>query len=164
MIERTLVLLKPDAVKRGIMGEILTRFEKAGLKVVGAKFAQADDKIARKHYLEEDIVTRHGEHVYKMLMEYLKIGPVMAICLEGVSAVGIVRKLCGTTESAQAAAGTIRGDYSHVGFLHANEKNMPVCNAVHASANPKEAEYEISVWFDKSELIDYKLCAEDLVL
>jgi len=163
MLERTLVLLKPDTVARGIIGEIITRLEKPGLKLVGAKLIQADKKRALKHYVAEDIVARRGEHIHKLLVDMLLKGPVMALCLEGVSAVEIVRKLCGATEPTQAAAGTIRGDYSHISYAHADAKKKVIYNVIHASANPEEAKAEIKVWFTDDELVDYQLAAEHFV-
>src|SRR6185369_17123517 len=119
--ERTLVLLKPDATERGLVGEILQRFEKVGLKIAGLKMVQATDQQAKGHYTE-DLAQRRGEHVRKMMIEMLLSGPIVAICLEGIEAVEIVRKMVGTTEPKSALPGTIRGDYSHVSFKYADEK------------------------------------------
>ena len=154
-MERTLVLLKPDAVDRGLVGEILQRFEKVGLKIAGMKVVQPDEGTAKKHYTE-DLATRRGEHVRNMMIEMLLSGPVVAAVLEGIEAVELVRKMVGSTEPKTAAPGTIRGDYSHVSFKHADAKKIVVNNLIHASANLEEAKQEIAVWFDKSELLDHK--------
>src|SRR5271155_3188883 len=124
-MERTLVLLKPDAVDRGLIGEIITRFEKVGLKIAGLKMAWPEKDHAAKHYTE-DLAKRRGQHVRDLMIEMLTSGPVVAICLEGVEAVEIVRKIVGPTEPKSAAPGTIRGDYSHVSFKHADSKQMGI--------------------------------------
>jgi nucleoside-diphosphate kinase len=154
-MERTLVLLKPDAIDRGLVGELIQRFEKVGLKIAGMKMVQADQEAAMKHYTE-DVAIRRGEHVRKMMVEMLSSAPVTAIVLEGVEAVEIVRKMVGTTEPKSAAPGTIRGDYSHVSFKHADEKGIGINNLIHASGNAEEAEQEIKVWFTAKELLDHK--------
>jgi len=154
-MERTLVLLKPDAVDRGLVGEILQRFERVGLKIAGLKMVLAQKQHAEKHYTE-DLAKRRGEHVRKMMIEMITSGPIVAVCIEGVEAVELVRKMVGATEPKSAAPGTIRGDYSHVSFKHADEKKIGINNLVHASASVEEAETEIEVWFESSELLDHK--------
>ena len=154
-MERTLVLLKPDAVERGLAGEIIQRFERVGLKIAGLKMVQSSEERARKHYTE-DLAQRRGEHVRDMMVQMLLSGPVIAICLEGVEAVELVRKMVGATEPKSAAPGTIRGDYSHVSFKHADEKKVGINNLIHASSSVPEAEQEIAVWFDKSELFEHR--------
>ncbi len=154
-IERTLVLLKPDAVKRGLMGEIISRFEKAGLKIVGMKLKQADADRAGKHY-GEDIAQRRGEKVRKLLIDFITSGPVLAMVIEGVNAVENVRMMAGETEPKSSAPGTIRGDYSHVSFAHADSQEKAVENIIHASAKPEEAQVEMYLWFNQDELCDYK--------
>ncbi len=154
-MERTLVLLKPDAVDRGLVGEILQRFERVGLKIAGMKMVQAHEEMAKQHYTE-DLAQRRGEHVRKMMIDMLMSGPIVAVCLEGVDAVELVRKMVGTTEPKAAAPGTIRGDYSHVSFKHADEKKIGINNLIHASGNTAEAEQEIKVWFTDAELYDHR--------
>src|SRR6185369_14315820 len=144
-MERTLVLLKPDAVDRGLVGEIIQRFERVGLKIAGMKMIQAKKEHASKHYTE-DLAQRRGQHVRDLMIEMIRSGPIIAIVLEGVEAVEIVRKMVGTTEPKSAAPGTIRGDYSHVSFKHADSKKMGVYNLVHASGSVEEAPVEIAVW------------------
>jgi nucleoside-diphosphate kinase len=154
-MERTLVLLKPDALDRGLVGEIITRFERAGLKIAGLKMVWPKKELAALHYTE-DLAKRRGQHVRDLMIEMLTSGPIVAMALEGVEAVEIVRKMVGTTEPKAAAPGTIRGDYSHVSFKHADSKKMGVYNLVHASGSAEEALVEIAVWFSKEELHDHR--------
>lgn len=154
-MERTLVLLKPDAVDRGLVGEILNRFEKVGLKIAGMKMVQADEQIAKKHYTE-DLAQRRGEHVRNMMIQMLVSGPVVALCLEGVEAMELVRKMVGATEPKSAQPGTIRGDYSHMSFKHADENKVGISNLIHASSSVEEAKTEIDIWFAPNELLGHK--------
>jgi len=155
MIEKTLVLIKPDGVERGLIGEIISRFEKRGLKIAGMKMVRVNKKLAMKHYTE-DITKRRGEHVRNRLMDFVVDNHVIAICLEGVDAVENVRSMVGETEPRSALPGTIRGDYSHISYKYADKKKIVVPNLVHASANKKEAEYEINLWFSQEELFSYE--------
>lgn len=154
-IERTLVLLKPDAVQRAIMGEIISRFERAGLKIIGMKLVWNDEEHSKKHYTE-DIAIRRGEHVRQALVNFLKEGPVLAICLEGVNAIENVRKMVGDTQPKTAAPGTIRGDYAHVSYAYADDKEMVVKNLIHASSDANDAKNEVALWFNENELHSYK--------
>ena len=154
-LQKTLILIKPDGVQRGLIGEIIKRFEQRGLKVIGLKLAHADETFAKKHYTE-DITIRKGEKVRNSLLGYITSGPVIAIVIEGVDAIANVRKIVGDTESKSALPGTIRGDFSHVSYSHADEKNYPVKNLVHASSNENDAKSEISLWFSKEEIYSYK--------
>jgi nucleoside-diphosphate kinase len=157
-IERTLVLLKPDAVARGLVGRILTRFEDALLKVVAAKMVWMDADLTRRHYF--DLEERFGPAVYNAMAEFMQTGPVLAVVLEGVEAVACTRKLVGPTYPDQAPAGTIRGDFAHMSRAYANERGIAVANLVHASGNPKEAAQEIEVWFGKEDLFEYSTAAQ----
>lgn len=154
MIERTLVLLKPDAVQRGFMGRVISRFEDAGLKVVGAKMMWIDEAFGKKHYF--DVAQRRGEAVLKRLLKMMTQGPVLALCLEGVHAVEIVRKMVGNTEPKSALPGTIRGDFAHVSYAYADSKDIGIKNLIHASGNVEEAKTEVALWFKKDELHSYK--------
>ncbi len=154
-MERTLVLLKPDAVDRGLVGEIIHRFERAGLKIAGLKMVQPEREHAERQYTE-DLAQRRGAHVRDMMIEMLISGPVVAVCLEGVEAVELVRKMAGATEPKVAAPGTIRGDYAHVSFKHADERKIGIQNLVHASASVEEATAEIEVWFTTEELLGHQ--------
>lgn len=155
-IEQTLVLFKPDAVQRGLVGEILTRFERVGLKIVGTKMIAPSRDAYYTHY--ENIgkmITRRGEATFNATVDFMMSGPVIAMVFEGVEAVALVRKLVGDTEPKSASPGTIRGDYSHMSFGFADHKKKGVPNLIHASSNPEEAEQEINHWFSDSELYDY---------
>lgn len=155
MIERTLVLVKPDGVKRAIVGKVLQRFEDAGMKIIGMKMIWADEELAKKHY-GEDIVQRRGEFVREKLVNMLtKEGPVVAMVLEGLHAIEIVRKLVGATQGKEAVPGTIRGDFSIQSYDYADSKSIAIRNVVHASANPEDSNNEIAFWFKEGELHSY---------
>jgi len=154
-LERTLVLLKPDAVKRCLVGDIITRFERVGMKIVGMKLKQIDSEHAANHYTE-DIAIRRGEKVRQVLLDFIVTGPVVALVLEGVDAIENVRMMVGATEPKSATPGTIRGDYSHVSFRHADEAGKAIENLIHASSDQADATREIALWFTDSELFgDY---------
>ena len=156
LIQRTLILFKPDAVQRGIVGEILTRFERVGLKIIGTKMIFPNKEHYHKHY--EGIgkmVTRRGEKALDMALEFMTQGPVIAMVLEGVESVELVRKLVGGTEPKAALPGTIRGDYSHMSFGYADEHNVGIPNLIHASGSVEEAKQEIEHWFADHEIYDY---------
>ena len=155
--ERTLVLFKPDAVQRGIVGEIVTRFERVGLKMVGIKMIQPSAEHYHYHYETiGKMISRRGQKAFDSTLGLMQSGPVIAVVLEGVEAVGLVRKMAGTTEPKSAQPGTIRGDYAHMSFAHADAQNVGVPNLVHASGDPEEAKAEIAHWFAESELFDYE--------
>jgi nucleoside-diphosphate kinase len=157
-VERTLVLLKPDAVARGLAGRIIARFEDALLKVVAAKMVWMDADLTRRHY--SDLEERYGAEVYNLMAEFMQTGPVLALVLEGVEAVACTRKLVGPTYPDQAAPGTIRGDFAHMSRAYANEHGLAVANLVHASGKLDEAEQEIGVWFGKDEIHEYPTAAQ----
>ena len=159
IIEQTLILLKPDAIERALVGKIIGRFENAGLKIIGMKMQWIDKKFALKHY-GEDIEKRRGAHVRGWLAEYLIEGPVLAFVLEGLHAVETARKICGPTEPRTAPAGTIRGDLALHSYSFADKKKKAIRNLLHASANKKEAKQEIKLWFKLKELHSYETVAE----
>jgi len=161
LVQQTLVVFKPDTVQRGIVGEILSRFERVGLKIVATKMVNPDRDHYFKHY--EDIgqmATRRGEKVLDQNLQYMSSGPVIAVVLEGVEAVAIVRKIVGATEPKAADMGTVRGDYSHISFGYADKSHKATPNLIHASASLEDAEKEISHWFGASEIMDYQLPLE----
>jgi nucleoside-diphosphate kinase len=162
-MERTLVLIKPEAVQRAIVGKIITRFEDAGLKIVAMKQAWADKEFAMKHYTE-DIEQRRGKHVRDKLIKYLAEGPVIAFVLEGINAIENVRKITGGTEPKTAVPGTIRGDFAHASFAYADEKNQALKNIIHSSSDEKDAKNEINLWFKESELHTYKTIQDFFIL
>lgn len=160
-MEQTLIIIKPDALQRGILGEVVTRFERAGLKIVGCKMLKPDYDHYFHHYETiSKMVSRRGQQAFDVTLDMMQRGPVIALVLEGVEAVSLVRKLVGTTEPKDAAPGTIRGDYAHISFAHANNHGQGIANIIHASGDPKEAEREISHWFADSELFDYQAAHE----
>lgn len=191
-MERTVVLIKPDGVKRAITGEIITRFEKAGLKIVALKMVWVDEKLVSKHYPtsradwvksvgERTLATYQeygrdanevigtsdpveiGKKVIEWLIDFLTSGPVLAMVLEGNHAIKAVRKMVGVTSPGQANPGTIRGDYSIDTTDLGNEMKRPVINLIHASGNAEEAKFEEELWFHKNEIHKYKRADEDLM-
>ncbi|HEX9679010.1 MAG TPA: nucleoside-diphosphate kinase [Candidatus Saccharimonadales bacterium] len=157
-MEKTLVVFKPDAVKRGIIGEIITRFERTGLRIVGLKMVYPDKEHYHKHYEEiGTMITRHGKDIFNAQVDFMMTGPVVALVLEGVEAVDLVRKMAGQTEPKSSHPGTIRGDYAHISYGFANSKGATVPNVVHASGNKKEAQQEILHWFSDFELFNYEM-------
>jgi nucleoside-diphosphate kinase len=156
LVQRSLVVCKPDAVQRGIVGEIMQRFERVGLKIVGIKMVMPDEDHYRAHYESiGKMITRRGEEAYRYNLHYMMTGPVIAIVLEGVEAVPLVRKIVGPTEPKSAEMGTIRGDYAHMSFGYSDAKGIGVPNLIHASGSPEEAKEEIELWFKPDELYDY---------
>jgi nucleoside-diphosphate kinase len=160
-IERTLILFKPDAIQRGHVGEILTRFERVGLKIVGTKMLAPDRDHYHKHYEEiGQVITRRGEATFNNVMDMMNEGPVIAMVLEGVEAVEIVRKLVGTTEPKASAPGTIRGDFSHMSYGYGDQEQKGIPNLIHASGDLSDAKQEIPHWFGEDELYDYGVLHE----
>lgn len=160
-MEKTLIVFKPDAVMRGVVGELMTRFERAGLKIVGMKMVRPDYDHYYSHY--EGIGTlksRKGENIFESQLSSMQVGPVIAMVLEGVEAVEFVRKMVGDTQPKTAAPGTIRGDYAHVTYDQAASAGVGVSNLVHASASTEEAQQEIDHWFSNSELFSYQTVHE----
>lgn len=157
-MEKTLVLIKSDGVKRGLAGRILQRFEDAGLKLLGMKMVRVDKEFAAKHYF--DLEERKGERVFRLTTDYLTEGPVVAMVLEGVEAAENVRRIIGSTEPKSAAPGTIRGDFAHHSYSHADAVGRSIRNLIHASGNAKEAEYEVPLWFTEAELHSYESDAQ----
>lgn len=156
-VEKTLVLFKPDTVQRGLVGEILTRFERVGLKIVGTKMIAPNKEHYYKHYEEiGQMITRRGEKAFDVTLNMMVQGPVIAMVFEGVEAVALVRKLVGPTEPKSAAPGTIRGDFSHMSFGYADSQDIGIPNLIHASGDPEEATKEISHWFTDEELYVYE--------
>jgi len=155
-LERTLILLKPDAVQRGLVGEILTRFERVGLKLAGMKMVWPNKDHYHHHYETiGTMITRRGQQAFDVTVDMMSEGPVVAVVLEGVEAASLVRKMVGATEPKAAAPGTVRGDYAHMSFAHADTQSAGVPNLIHASGDAEEAKAEIAHWFQDEELFDY---------
>jgi nucleoside-diphosphate kinase len=160
-IEKTLIIFKPDAVQRGVVGEILSRFERVGLKIVGMKMISPTRDQYLHHYEKiGKMISRRGQKAFDVTVDFMMQGPVIAMVLEGVESVDLVRKMVGTTEPKTASAGTIRGDYSHISFGYADANNKSTPNLIHASGNSEEAEQEIKHWFSESELHYYNAVHE----
>jgi nucleoside-diphosphate kinase len=139
-MERTLVLVKPDGVQRGLIGEIIGRFERKGLKVVGLRLLDVPREMAERHY-----AVHAGKHFYEGLVEFITAGPVAAVALEGPDAIATVRRLVGRTMPNEAEPGTIRGDLGISGLR----------NLIHASDALETAESELALWFEPGALLDY---------
>ncbi len=147
-MEKTFVLVKPDGVQRGLIGEILSRLEKRGLKLVAAKFLQVPVSLAEKHY-----AIHKGKPFYDGLIKYITSAPVMAMIFEGPEAVALVRQTMGLTNPLKAEPGTIRHDFA----LRISR------NLTHASDSPENAELEISLWFNSEEIVKWAKSDEDWI-
>jgi len=190
--QRTFCMIKPDGVMRGLIGEIIRRIEKAGLKVVAMKMIIPTEELIKKHYptsdeawvarlgvkakkgLEGSPLTAKdaygtdndkelGDSVVVSLIQYMQSGPVVAMVVEGIQAINMVRKLAGPTLPFMAEMGTIRGDFSVDSPLVANIEGRSIHNLFHASENPVEAENEIKLWFDGEIICDYSLGNDDIM-
>ena len=144
-VERTYLMVKPDGVQRGLCGEIVTRFEKKGLKLVAMKLMVIPKAIAEKHYGEHK-----GKKFYDSLISYITSGPVLAMVWEGENAVSVCRNMMGKTNPQESAPGTIRGDYGM-------QTGM---NLIHGSDSPESAEREIGIFFGPEELVSYERSAD----
>jgi nucleoside-diphosphate kinase len=140
-VERTLIIIKPDAVQRGLTGHIIHRFERRGLRIVAMKFMQITTELARRHY-----AVHNGKPFYEPLVDYITSGPVTVMILEGTDAIQIARRTMGATNPSEADPGTIRADFGvEIGR-----------NLVHGSDGPETAEFEISLFFDESEIVTWQ--------
>jgi len=139
-LQKTLVLVKPDAVARGLIGNILQRFENRGLAIKGLKLIQMDKGLAGKLYAPHE-----GKPFYNDLVEYMTSGPIVCLCVEGVNAIPIVRTMMGATNPVEAVPGTIRGDFAQ----------RLDCNCVHGSDSPESAARELPIFFGDGEILDY---------
>lgn len=139
-MEKTLIILKPDAVQRRLLGKIISRFEEKGFQIVGLKMTQISEDMARKHY-----AVHEGKDFFEPLVRYTSSAPVIVMVLKGKNAIEIVRKMMGATFGSKAEPGTIRGDYAV-----SNRFNL-----IHGSDSPASAEKEIGIFFDKKELFEY---------
>lgn len=187
--QQTFCMIKPDGVMRGLVGDIVSRLEKAGLKIVAMKMLQADEEMVRAHYpmsdeawvnrlgekslsgfnnldvdpkelLGSDDKSTIGKEVTESLVYYMTSGPVICMVVEGIQAIDMVRKLSGDTLPFKAAVGTIRGDYSVDSPAIANAEKRSIHNLIHASENAEEAANEIKLWFGKEKIHSYTLSNE----
>jgi len=184
--ERTFVILKPDAVQRGLIGEIIKRIENTGLKLVALKMHLASEDQIWKHYekdeawflkkgeriLEERKAAgmpcdkepiEYGKDIIRALVTFMSCGPVVCMIWEGNQAVGIVKKIVGSTEPMSSDSGTIRGDYTLDSYELASFDSRAVRNLVHCSDPVADAEREIPIWFSNDEILDYRLIAEQIL-
>ena len=181
MMEKTLILLKHDAVYRGLVGKITSRFEDIGLKIIAMKMILPDEKLAQNHYFLDEEWAKNvynktkagyekdkktfpykdhmelGKQIQSWNMKFLREGPVIAMVLEGPHAIEIVRKVVGSTEPKSSPPGTIRGDYAMTeSYTVADAKARVLRNLIHASDSPKSADREIALWFTNKEVLSYK--------
>ena len=185
--EKTLVIIKPDGVQRSLMGEIIGRLEKVGLKMVGAKFFMPQTDKVEEHYLldpnwkrivgEKAIESYQkkgqeppsndpeevGQKVLDGLKKYITSGPVLAMVWQGAHSIEIVRKLVGGTEPRSTDVGTIRGDYVIDSYQMADVDGRSIRNLIHASGSIDEAGKEIPLWFDEGEIVEYRLVQEQIL-
>ncbi len=186
MIERTLIVLKPDAVQRALVGEILSRFERTGFKIVGLKMCYASKDIASRHYVDDEAwlvsvgerskkaIEERGEkvsaspkeigiRVRNMLVDFITMSPTIAVVLEGHDVINKTRIIVGDTAPNKAAPGTIRGDFSFDTYGFADVSGRSVQNLIHASDSPESAKREIDIWFKKDEIHPYQRVDEALL-
>lgn len=184
--EQTFVMLKPDAVQRGLVGEIIKRIEKTGLKLVALKITNATEDQLWKHYNKDDewylkkgnntIKNRtdlgmpiekeaieYGKDIIRALVKFMSCGPVVPMIWEGNQAVGIVKKIVGATEPLSSDSGTIRGDYTLDSYELASLDDRAVRNLVHCSDPVEDAAREIPIWFTSEEIMKYRLVAEQIL-
>lgn len=184
--ERTLVILKPDTVQRSLMGEVIKRFERTGLKCTAMQMFMADEARLLQHYNKDDawflkkgnrIVEdlqaqnrpvekepmEYGKDIIRTIVHYMTASPVVAMVWEGNEAVSVVTKLVGTTEPKTSDVGTIRGDFTVDSYNHSSFENRAVRNLVHQSESPEEAEREIAIWFNESDIMSYTTAQERIM-
>ena len=184
--ERTLVILKPDAVQRSLIGEIIKRFENTGLKMRALKMMMANKELCWQHYNKDEewflkkgemliknreekglkiekTAIEYGKGIIEALVNFMTAGPVVAMVFSGNQAIGIVKKLVGGTEPLTSDVGTIRGDFTLDSYQLANFDSRAVRNLIHCSDEPEEAEREIALWFKEDEILRYKLVAEHIL-
>ena len=189
--EKTVVLIKPDGVKRGLTGEIISRIERRGLKIIALEMFQATKDQIDGHYPKaENWVRRLGEKTLKnykdygldakkelgtedtmeigkmvrgWLIDYMTSGPMIKMVVEGIHAVNMVRKIVGVSMPSQAEMGTIRGDFSVDDATAANRARRAIHNIIHASETPEEAKHELDFWFAAEDIFDYKRAEEDIM-
>jgi nucleoside-diphosphate kinase len=184
--EQTYVMVKPDGVNRGLVGEIVSRIEKTGLKLVGAKMFVPDVSRLTVHYGKDDVwceakgqktinnivakgeqptkpAVEYGRDIVRALLDFMSSGPVLAMIWEGNSAVNVVKKLVGDTEPVSSPVGTIRGDLCLDSYNLANDDDRAVRNLIHCSDIPAEAVKEIGIWFTPEEIVSYSTANESVM-
>jgi len=184
--ERTFVILKPDTVQRSLMGELIRRFERTGLKCTAMKMFMADEARLLAHYnktdewflkkgnrIVEDLKAQnlpvlkepieYGKDIIRTIVHYMEASPVVGMVWEGNEAVAVVSKLVGSTEPKTSDVGTIRGDFTVDSYNHSSYENRAVRNLVHQSESPEEAEREIAIWFTENEIMQYTTAQERIM-
>ncbi len=184
--ERTLVILKPDAVQRGLIGEVINRIEKTGLKLVALKMIMATEDQLWAHYNKDNAwflkkgemalkereaagmsidkeAIEYGKDIIRALVKFMTCGPIVPMIFEGNQAAGIVKKLVGSTEPLSSDAGTLRGDYTIDSYSLANVDERAVRNLIHCSDPVEDADREIPIWFQPEEILSYRLIAEQIL-
>lgn len=184
--EQTLVIIKPDAVQRGLIGDIISRIERTGLKITALKLIVASEDVLWQHYYKDDAwftakgttaiesrkaqglpiekeAIEYGKDILRANIEFMTSGPVIAFVVQGNQAVGVVKKLVGGTEPLTSDVGTIRGDYTVDTYALANSSSRAVRNLLHCSDQVSEAEREIQLWFSEEEIIKYRLANERIL-
>lgn len=184
--ERSFVLIKPDGVQRALIGEIITRFERCGLKIAALKIIAAKEEQCWEHYNKDDAwfeekggktlkdreergmpvdkpAIEYGKDIVRALVKFLTSGPVVVMVIQGNQAVGVVRKIVGGTEPLTSDVGTIRGDLTVDSYSLSNVDERAVRNLIHCSDKPEEAEREIKIWFREEEIISYRLVQEQIL-
>lgn len=186
MLERTLVLLKPDAIQRSLIGDIMSRIEKTGLKLVAIKMLRATEEQLIAHYAKDDEwflikgkrrveqmkekglpvekePIEYGRDIIRGNVKFMTVSPLIAMVWEGNKAIGIVKKLVGGTEPLTSDVGTIRGDLTLDSYDKSDTEDRAIRNLLHCSDKPEEAEREMNVWFSLSELFQYRHIAEEIL-
>ena len=184
--ERTFVIIKPDGVQRALIGEIIKRFERTGLKIIGLKLAMVDEAKLWDHYAKDDAwflkkgtkiaedrkaagmavdkePIEYGKDIIRALAKFMTAGPVVMMVIQGNQSVAVVKKLVGDTEPATSDVGTIRGDLTNDSYAISAVDDRAVRNLIHCSDEPANAEKEIAMWFNESELINYRLVGEQIL-
>jgi nucleoside-diphosphate kinase len=185
--EQTLVVVKPDGLQRGLVGEVIKRYEQCGLKLVGLKMLIPSKDMTLKHYsIDPEWAIKSGtktfesykakglplpgkdpvefaEGIRRKLTDFMSSGPVVAMVWQGMGAVSIVRKITGSTEPLSSLPGTIRGDYTIDSYTAADADARAVRNIIHSSGSVEEAMKEIAIWFDKKEILNYRLVSEEII-
>lgn len=184
--ELTFAILKPDAVQRSLLGEIISRFERAGLKIVAMKLTMLDEKKLWDHYNKNDAwfqkkganivaerkasglpvekeALEYGKDIIRALVKFMTSGPVVLLAIEGNQAVSVVKKLVGGTEPSSSDVGTIRGDFTLDSYAISAVDDRAVRNLVHCSDSLEEAERELRIWFTKDDILKYRLVSEAIL-
>ena len=184
--ERTFVIIKPDGIQRGLIGEVIKRYERTGLKMVGMKFGVADEKKFWEHYNKDDAwflkkgtkiaedkkannlpvnkePIEYGKDIIRQLVKFMTSGPVLMMVWEGNQAAAVIRKITGDTEPATSDVGTIRGDLTVDSYNIAAVDDRAVRNLIHCSESAEEALREIPIWFTDAEMTEYRLVGEQIL-